>query len=198
MWRDWSSNDSLLILSSIARIPSAISKLMHRSHGSNIRVPKGDHSPWFFCGEWELASRPKKTESIPPERKGHWQIPLPWIILANVQSLHNKVDELLANVKFLSEHRNAWNVLLPWLRRGSRSSTCKPICKLIALVYRFDWIGTQQWLEKHSKRDCVCMSTKTGDTLLSEKHCAQWTSVPLWPFSLPREIHVTLVYPPKG
>lgn len=41
------------------------------------------------------------------KRQGHRRIPLPSIILANVQSLRNKVDELQAKVKFLSEYRNA-------------------------------------------------------------------------------------------
>ncbi len=39
-------------------------------------------------------------------RMGHHQIPLPTIILTNVQSLHSKIDEPQANVKFLMEYKN--------------------------------------------------------------------------------------------
>ncbi|XP_034153092.1 uncharacterized protein LOC109615369 isoform X2 [Esox lucius] len=40
-------------------------------------------------------------------RQGHMRIPLPTVILANVQSLRNKVDEHQANVKFLMEYSSA-------------------------------------------------------------------------------------------
>ncbi|CAM4639073.1 unnamed protein product [Leuciscus chuanchicus] len=40
-------------------------------------------------------------------RQGYRRIPLPTVILANVQSLRNKVDELQANVKFLTEYSSA-------------------------------------------------------------------------------------------
>ena len=41
------------------------------------------------------------------KRQGHHQITLPSVILANVQSLRNKVEELQASVKFLEEYRSA-------------------------------------------------------------------------------------------
>ena len=52
------------------------------------------------------------------EEKGETQIPHPSIILANVQSLRNKVDELQAKVKFLSEYRSACFLALTetWLK----------------------------------------------------------------------------------
>lgn len=40
-------------------------------------------------------------------RQRHRRTPLPTVILANVQSLRNKVDELQANVKFLAEYNSA-------------------------------------------------------------------------------------------
>ncbi|CAK6977351.1 uncharacterized protein LOC109615369 isoform X2 [Scomber scombrus] len=41
------------------------------------------------------------------KRQGLRRIPLPTIMLAKVQSLRNKVDELQANVKFLEEYESA-------------------------------------------------------------------------------------------
>lgn len=38
---------------------------------------------------------------------GHRRIPLPTVMLANVQSLRKKMDELRANVKFLKEYNSA-------------------------------------------------------------------------------------------
>lgn len=52
------------------------------------------------------------------KRQGHLRIPLPMVMLANVQSLCNKLDELQANVKFLKEYNSACILALTetWLK----------------------------------------------------------------------------------
>lgn len=42
------------------------------------------------------------------KRQGHHRIPLPTVILANVQLLRNMTDELQASVKFSPEYKNAF------------------------------------------------------------------------------------------
>lgn len=39
------------------------------------------------------------------QRMGHSRMPLPTIMLDNVQSLHSKIEELQANVKYLAEYK---------------------------------------------------------------------------------------------
>lgn len=55
------------------------------------------------------APTPGAQSWIPPRarrKRGHRKIPLPSIMLANVQSLRNKVDEVQAHVRFLEEYRD--------------------------------------------------------------------------------------------
>ncbi|KAG7464319.1 hypothetical protein JOB18_004301, partial [Solea senegalensis] len=64
------------------------------------------------------------SEEAWPERRcasaglGLRRLPLPSIILGNAQSLRNKVDELQANVKHISEYRDACVIALTetWLK----------------------------------------------------------------------------------
>ena len=53
------------------------------------------------------------------KRQGHRRIPLPSIILINAQSLRNKVDDLQANVKFLSEYKSTCFIAVTemWLKQ---------------------------------------------------------------------------------
>ncbi|XDV11492.1 hypothetical protein PO909_000423 [Leuciscus waleckii] len=57
-------------------------------------------------------------------KQGLNRIPLPSIILANCQSLRNKLDELQANVRFLSDYRNACVISLTetWLKEHDLDS----------------------------------------------------------------------------
>lgn len=55
--------------------------------------------------------------------QGHHQIPLPTVILANVELLHNKMDELQGNVTFLTQstqYRNACLLALTEIWLGAR------------------------------------------------------------------------------
>lgn len=69
----------------------------------------------FTAANRECASKPKGVRKRGSrggmrqrlKRQGHRRIPLPTVMLANVQSLRNKLDELRANVKFLKEFREA-------------------------------------------------------------------------------------------
>jgi len=55
--------------------------------------------------------------------QGQRRIPLPTVILANVQSLRNKVDELQGHMKFLAEYRDACLLALTetWLKEQDPS-----------------------------------------------------------------------------
>lgn len=58
------------------------------------------------------------------KRQGLGRIPLPTVILANVQSLRNKVDELRASVKFLAEYNSTCRLVLTetWLKEQDSHS----------------------------------------------------------------------------
>lgn len=134
------------------------------------------------------------------KRQGHRRIPLPSIILVNAQSLWNKLDDLQANVKFLSEYKSACLIAVTetWLKqqdlqpdlaidgfgeplRQDRDSTVtgKSLGGGLCLYVNKKWCSTSV------VRETLC----TPDIEL--------LSVSLRPFYLPREfpqIFITLVY----
>lgn len=87
------------------------------------------------------------------KRLGHRRIPLPTIMLANVQSLRNKVDELQANVKFLEEYRSACLLAITetWLKDYDLQSDL-----------RIDGFGEPFRLDRDSTVAWLSMSIGTG------------------------------------
>lgn len=134
------------------------------------------------------------------KRQGHRRIPLPTIMLANVQSLRNKMDELQANVKYLKEYNSACLLALTetWLKDHDSYSDLE--IDGFGEPYRLDRDPTvtgkslggglclyvnKNWCNQVVVRDTLC----TPDIEL--------LSVSLRPHYLPREfpqLFVTLIY----
>ena len=134
------------------------------------------------------------------KRLGHRRIPLPTIMLANVQSLRNKVDELQANVKFLEEYKNACLLAITetWLKDHDSQSDL-----------RIDGFGEPVRLDRDPTVTGKSLGgglalyvnrSWCGNVIVRESLCApdiELLSVSLRPFYLPREftqLFVTLVY----
>lgn len=134
------------------------------------------------------------------KRQGHRRIPLPTVILANVQSLRNKVDELQANVKFLTEYKNACLLALTetWLKDHDVQSDLE--IDGFGVPFRLD---RDPALTGKSPGGGLCLYVKKNwcnTVVVRETLCTpdiELLSISLRPFYLPREfpqIFVTLVY----
>ena len=131
------------------------------------------------------------------KRQGHCRIPLPTVMLANVQSLRNKLDELRANVKFPREYREACLLAFTetWLKEQDSHSDLE--IDGFGEPYRLDRDPT---VTGKSLGGGLCLITKVGVIQWSlGRHYAHLTllSVSLRPYYLPREfpqIFVMLVY----
>lgn len=128
------------------------------------------------------------------------RIPLPSIILANCQSLRNKLDELQANVRFLSDYRNACVISLTetWLKEHDSDSDLEidgfggPVRLDREAAVMGKSLGggvciyvNQRWCRSVILRESVC----TPDIEL--------LSISLRPFYLPREfpqMFISVVY----
>lgn len=87
------------------------------------------------------------------KRQALHRMPLPTIILVNVQSLHGKIDKLQANVKYLEEVKHAYVLALTeaWLRDHDLQLDLE----IGAWVSPFAWTETPQWRVNHSVEDCA-------------------------------------------
>ena len=128
------------------------------------------------------------------------RIPLPSIILANVQSLRNKTDELQANSNYLHEYRNACIMAFSETWLSSRDSDADLSISGFGAPVRLDRDAestgksqgggvcvyiNQRWCSNITVRESIC----TADIEL--------LSISVRPFYLPREfpqIFVTVVY----
>lgn len=134
------------------------------------------------------------------KRQGHRRIPLPTVILANVQSLRSKVDELQANVRFQTEYRDACLLALTetWLKEQDPQSDLE-----------IEGFGEPFRLDRNSSVTgkslggglCLYVNKKWCNTVIvRETLCTpdiELLSVSLHPFYLPREfpqLFITLVY----
>ncbi len=134
------------------------------------------------------------------KRQGHRRIPLPSVILANTQSLHNKIDILQANVKFLREYKCACFITLTemWLKQHDLQSDLD-----------INGFGALLPLDKDptvmgkSLGGGLCLYVNKNwcnTAMVREALCSPYTellSVSLHPFYVPREfpqIFITLVY----
>ncbi|KAG7489287.1 hypothetical protein JOB18_008764 [Solea senegalensis] len=133
-------------------------------------------------------------------RLGLRRLPLPSIILGNAQSLRNKVDELQANVKHISEYRDACVIALTetWLKDYDPTQD-----------FDIDGFGQPYRLDRDAQITgkslgggvCLyvnprwCKSVKIRESICSPH--IELLSVSLRPFYLPREIpqvFLTVVY----
>ncbi|XP_039509538.1 uncharacterized protein LOC120464222 [Pimephales promelas] len=133
-------------------------------------------------------------------RTGLRRLPLPSIILGNVQSLRNKVDELQANVKFIPEFKNACIIALTetWLKEHDPSQD-----------FEIDGFDQPIRLDRDAQLTgktqgggvCLYVNSRWCKTIIvRESICSphiELLSISLRPFYLPREIpqiFITLVY----
>ena len=134
------------------------------------------------------------------KRQGHKRIPLPTVILANVQSLRNKVDELQANVKFLAEYSSACLLAFTetWLKEHDIQSDLE--IDGFGVPYRLD---RDPAVTGKSLGGGLCLYVNNSwcnTVVVRESLCTsdiELLSVSLRPFYLPREfpqLFVTLVY----
>ena len=134
------------------------------------------------------------------KRLGHRRIPLPSILLVNAQSLRNKVDDLQANVKFLSEYKSACLIAVTetWLKQQDLSPDLA-----------IDGFGEPLRLDRDptvtgkSLGGGLCLYINKhwcSTSVVREATCSpdiELLSVSLRPFYLPREfpqLFITLVY----
>lgn len=134
------------------------------------------------------------------KRQGLRRIPLPSIILANVQSLRSKVDELQANARFVSDYRNACLIALTetWLKEQDLQPDLEIDGFGVPLRLDRDPAATGKSLGGGL---CLYVNKSWCNTVaVRETVCApdiELMSVSLCPYYLPREfpqIFVTLVY----
>ncbi len=134
------------------------------------------------------------------KRQGHRRIPLPTVILANAQSLRNKIDILQANVNFLPEYKNACLTALSetWLKQHDLQSDLD--LNGFGEPVRLDRDPT---VTGKSLGGGLCLFVNKNwcnSVVVRESLCSpdiELLSVSLRPFYLPREfpqLFVTLVY----
>ena len=133
-------------------------------------------------------------------RRGLRRLPLPPIILGNVQSLRNKIDELQANVECIRDYKNACVIALTetWLKEQDMGQD-----------YEIDGFGQPIRLDRdeqltgksHGGGVALYVNQRWCKTVLvRESLCApniELLSISLRPFYLPREIpqiFLTVVY----
>ncbi len=133
-------------------------------------------------------------------RQGLRRLPLPSIILGNAQSLRNKVDELQANVKHISEYRDACMIALTetWLKDYDLNHDFD--IDGFGLPYRLDR-DAQVTGKSLGGGVCLYVNPRWCKTvIIRESICSphiELLSVSLRPFYLPREIpqvFLTVVY----
>lgn len=159
-------------------------------------------------GNRSWSSRPKRTRKRGRhsglrqrlKRQGHHRIPLPTVILANAQSLRNKVEELQGNVRYLAEYRDTCVLALTetWLKEHDPSPDLE-----------IDGFGVPYLLDRDpavtgkslGRGVCLyvnknwCTTVVVRETLCTKD--IELLSVLLLPHYLPREfpqLFITLVY----
>lgn len=93
-------------------------------------------------------------------RKQHLnKIPLPSVIMGNVQSPRNKLDRLQGNIRFQKDYRDCCVMAF---RHCSLNATRKPNSPFMALELPFDWADTiVLWQRPHLHTWCrafICIS----------------------------------------
>lgn len=133
-------------------------------------------------------------------RRSLSRVPLPSIILANMQSLRNKSDELQAHVRYQHEFKEACILALTETWLGEADSDAGIALDGFGVPFRMDRVAATTG---KSRGGGVCLYVNerwSKTTLVREKLCTkdiELLSVSMRPFYLPREfpqIFVTIVY----
>ena len=140
----------------------------------------------------KVTRRGKKKGGIKArlKREKFKQRPLPSIILANVRSLRNKMDELQANVNHMHEYRSASILAFTetWLNKNDEESTTH--IDGFAPPLRLDR-DSERTGKQHGGGVCLYVNTRWCSTVVvREKLCTpdiELLAVSLRPFYLPRE-----------
>ena len=136
-------------------------------------------------------------------KKRGYRIPLPSVVLSNVQSLNNKLIELHSKTEYLSEFRFSSAICLTetWLNDSTPSSTITPQGFTLIRADRDPVLSNKQT----GGGCCILINDKwSTNNLLIDKFCSpklEYLVVRCRPFYLPREIsciNFVLVYLPEG
>lgn len=147
--------------------------------------------------------RGKRAGILCRSRTRHCNPPLPSILLANVQSLDNKMDELHARINFQRDIANCCVLAFTetWLDPTVPDSAATPAG---FSIYRQD--RTTESGKRRGGWVCIMVNSRWGtDVAVLAKHCSpdlELLTIKVRPFYLPREFSsaiITAVYiPPQA